>query len=115
MTTPQPAVERSYGCSFACGNPYDFILITVADATTLFLCLPCYVRAAHDAVMAVTESESPEVQKALADEPNGTQVPMTGTPVKERGRNAPVEEDDEDVIEEFDRVITVDQLPPEFL
>lgn len=107
-------VERSYGCTFGCGNPYDFVFISVADGTTEFLCLPCMVELASNMVMAVTESEHPDVQKALADYVPSEQAPMRGSSVKRGRKNAPATTDDPDVIEAFSGVITADELPDEF-
>ena len=114
--TDQPAqpAQRSYGCSYGCGNPYDFILITVSDSTTEFLCLPCLVHLAGDLVEAVVNPDNPEVQRKMSEAGEIVQAPMTGDAVPERGHNAPIGTDDEDLITEFSDVITVDQLPEAF-
>jgi len=105
---------RSYGCSFGCGNPYDYIVISCADGSTEFLCLPDYVRLAMDMVAAVTEPDNPMVQAAVLGAGQIEQVPHTHHKPKARGKNAPVTMPDDDTIEEFDGVITVDELPDEF-
>lgn len=110
--TVQP--ERSYGCTFGCGNPYDYVVISVADGSTEFLCLPCYVRLATDLVEAVTNPEGQKVIDALRESGTVEQAPMSGSKPKSRGRNAPVTNDDPDIFEEFDGVVTEDELPDEF-
>jgi hypothetical protein len=107
-------VIRSYGCSFGCGNPYDYVFVTVADGTTEFLCLPCFVRLASDLLEAVTEPDSPRVRAAVADMGKLESAPMISSRVKSRGKNAPADSDDPDLFEAFDSVITEDDLPAEF-
>jgi hypothetical protein len=111
---PDAAPVRSYGCSFGCGNPYDYIVVSVADGTTEFLCMPCYVKLATEIIEAVTNPDSPTVQAALAEMGQVQQTAMNGQGPKRRGKNAPVDADDPDIIEAFDSVITVDELPEEF-
>lgn len=106
--------ERSYGCSFGCGNPYDYIVISVADATTEFLCLPCYVRLAVDMVAAVTDTGDPKVREAMAAI-GGIDIGSTPGPKgKPRGKNAPVGNADDAIFGAYDGTITVEDLPPEF-
>lgn len=106
--------ERSYGCSYGCGNPYDYIFVSVADGTTEFLCLPDFVRLCESLIAAVTDPDNPVVRAAVADMPNLDIVPMNGSKPKARGKNAPVGTDDDDLMEAFDTVITEDELPAEF-
>jgi hypothetical protein len=105
---------RSYGCSFGCGNPYDYIVVSVADGSTEFLCMPCYVKLATEIIEAVTNPDSEKVRAALADAGTIQQTVMNGPGPKRRGKNAPAGTEDPDLIEAFDSVITVDELPPEF-
>lgn len=114
MSLETPAPDRSYGCSFGDGNPYDFILVTVADATTLFLCLPCYLRTSIDVVTAVTQPDSPDVRAALAAAGSVESVPMTSGRVRKRGKNAPADVEDDGLIEAYDGFVTEDELPDEF-
>lgn len=106
--------DRSYGCSFGCGNPYDYIVIDVASGTTEFLCLPDYCRLAADMLKAVMEPDSEEVRQAVAAMGQIDAVPMNGSKVKARGKNAPTNADDPDLIAAFDGIITADELPDEF-
>lgn len=106
--------QRSYGCSFGCGNPYDFIFVSVVDGTTEFLCLPCMVRLASDMVAAVTEPDNPSLITALQGAGTVDTAPMANGQVKRRGKNAPVTADDDDLISVYEDVITVDELPEEF-
>jgi hypothetical protein len=115
MPAASPAIpERSYGCTFGCGNPYDYIFISVRDGTTEFLCLPCFVRLASDIVGAVVEV-TPEKEMAWLKSmsPLAT-TPMSGNGPKPRGRNAPATNDDPNLFEAFDGIITEDELPDEF-
>ena len=108
-----PAI-RSYGCSFGCGNPYDYVFVSVADGTTEFLCLPCFVRLASDLLEAVTEPDSKRVRNAVKDMGSLDVTPMRGSKPRGRGRNAPADNDDPDLIMAFDSMITEDELPAEF-
>lgn len=113
--TDQPAqIQRSYGCTFGCGNPYDYIVVSVADGSAEMLCLPCYVRLATDMVAAVTDPSDPKVREAmsaLAEMPIQTVPGPSGKP---RGHNAPATSDDIDDFEAFEDIITTDDLPDEF-
>ena len=115
MTAPTPDTPvRSYGCSFGCGNPYDFIFVSVVDGTTEFLCLPCMVRLASDMVAAVTEPDNSALQVALAGAGQIDAAPMSNGGVKKRGKNAPVTADDDDLLSAYEDVITEDELPEAF-
>jgi len=106
--------ERSYGCTFGCGNPYDYVFISVRDGTTEFLCLPCFVRLASDIVGAVTNPD-PEKEAAWLKAMSPLEhAHTTGTAPKPRGRNAPATNDDPELFDTFDGVITEDELPKEF-
>lgn len=105
---------RSYGCTFGCGNPYDYIVVSCADGSTEFLCLPCYVRLATDMIAAVTDPDDPKVKAALAEATPFEQAPMTNKPSRKRGKHAPATVGDEDILEAFDSVITEDELPEAF-
>ncbi len=105
---------RSYGCTFGCGNPYDFVFISVSDGTTEFLCLPCMVRLAGDMVEAVTNPDNATVKDAMSAYDGGDQAPMSGNGSKRRGKNAPATNDDHELFESFDSCITTEELPEEF-
>jgi hypothetical protein len=109
-----PTVMRSYGCSFGCGNPYDYIIVQVVDGTTEFACLPCFVKLATDMVTAVTEGISPEAMAELRAMEAQGQAPMTSGSVRRRGKNAPADADDPDLVEAFDSRIMSDELSEEF-
>lgn len=105
---------RSYGCTFACGNPYDYVFIDVRSGTTEMLCLPCFIRLAHDMLTAVTEPDPEQVAKWLH-----TISPLDPTPMHRNGakrgrKNAPATNDDPDLFEAFDSRIDADELPAEF-
>jgi len=100
--------ERSYGCSWGCGNPYDYIIISVADGTTEFMCLVCYLKLAQDMIMAVLNPQDPAVKAAMADLGGIEKAPMTSGRVRKRGKNAPADIDDDDLISAFDSRITDD-------
>lgn len=106
--------QRSYGCSFGDGNPYDFVVVTVVDSTTLFLCAPCFIRTALEMVQAITEPYAAETLMAVQHSGSTHPVPMDGETVRGRGHNAPAESDDPDLFEAFDSVITAEELGDEF-
>jgi hypothetical protein len=105
---------RSYGCSWGCGNPYDYVFVSVQDGTTEFLCLPCFLKLAEQIITAVTSPEGQDVLKALADSAQLESAPMTDGAIRARGHNAPATAEDPDLIDSFDTVMTVDDLPDEF-
>jgi hypothetical protein len=106
--------ERSYGCTFACGNPYDYVFISVRDGTTEFLCLPCFVRLASDMVAAVTEPDPEQTAKWLKTISPLAQAPMKSNGVKRGRKNAPATSDDPELFDAFDSRIDASELPAEF-
>ena len=114
MSEPADPAPRSYGCSYGCGNPYDYVIVSVADSSTEFLCLPCFVRLATDLVAAVTDPAATKVQVALAEAGYLNTEPVAGPAPKRRGHNAPANNDDPDLITAYEDVITEDELPDEF-
>ena len=108
------APERSYGCSWGCGNPYDYVIISVADGTTEFLCLVCLLKLCQDMIGAVLNPNDPDVKAAMAEYANLDRAPMTSGKVRKRGKNAPADFDDDSLIEAFDSRLTADELPDEF-
>lgn len=114
MAATPAAPERSYGCTFGCGNPYDYVFISVRDGTTEFLCLPCFVRLASDIVQAVTEPGPEQVARWLKAISPLEPAPMHGSGPRKRGKNAPATTDDPELFDAYDSVITADELPDEF-
>ena len=106
--------ERSYGCSFGCGNPYDYVFVSVADGTTEFPCLPCFVKLAADIVAAVTSEPGAEMMAALADMQSVDNAPMNRPSRRKRGHEAPVNGDSQALIDAFDSRITTEELGDEF-
>jgi hypothetical protein len=104
---------RSYGCSLGCGNPYDFVVVLVQDATTQMLCTPCFVRTAADVLDAMTNPDDPEVQRRIAEIGPAEQVPMYGRQVAARGHEAPADSMDPDAIEEFAGYVLADEIDAE--
>lgn len=107
--------SRSYGCSWGCGNPYDYVFVSVQDGTTEFLCMPCFLKLAEQIITAVTSPEGADVMAALAEAARLDVATTRDATARPRGKNAPVTEDDPDALEEFASVVTVDELPDEFL
>jgi hypothetical protein len=106
--------ERSYGCTFGCGNPYDYVFISVRDGTTEFLCMPCFLRLAHDILSEVINPDPERTASFLHKiAPFDTEAAPGGAP-KPRGKNAPATTDDPELFDAFDGVITVDELPEDF-
>lgn len=115
MTEPSHgAHERSYGCSFGCGNPYDYILVDPFASDTLFLCVPCFIRQAVAMVAAFVDPSSPEAAMAqdMLNMMPSEQAP--GPKPRKRGKNPPGEIDDPEIFAAFDSTITVDELPDAF-
>jgi hypothetical protein len=111
----QPKVpERSYGCTFGCGNPYDYVLIDVRSGTTEFVCLPCFLRLAHDILGAVVDPDPAEVAKWLHTIQPFDNAPVTGGGPKPRGHNAPATNDDPELFDAYEDVITEEELPEDF-
>lgn len=105
---------RSYGCTFGCGNPYDYVFISVRDGTTEFLCLPCFVRLASDIVSAVTEPNPEQVAKWLHTISPLAAAPMKANGAKRGRKNAPATNEDPGLFEAFDSRIDASELPAEF-
>lgn len=111
---PDETPQRSYGCSYGCGNPYDYVFVSVADGTTEFLCLPCFVQLAQTLLKALIDPTDGIVQQAVADMGQLDTAPVRNNGVRPRGKNAPVNAEDDDLIAAFDGIITADDLPDEF-
>lgn len=111
---PDETPQRSYGCSFGCGNPYDYVIVQVSDGTTEFACLPCFVKLASDMLMAVIDPTNDIVKLAVDAADAVDQAPMANNTVRKRGKNAPANADDDDLIAAFDGVITAEDLPEAF-
>lgn len=109
-----PDTARSYGCTFACGNPYDYVFIDVRSGTTEMLCLPCFIRLASDLVAAVTEPDPAQVAKWLHTISPLDQAPMRGNGAKRGRKNAPATNDDPDLFDAFYSRIDATELPAEF-
>lgn len=90
------------------------IVISVADGTTEFLCMPHFVETAAQVLTAITHPDDDDVMHAVANAGVADQVPMTGGGVKPPGHNAPATSDDDDLLAAYDSRITVDELPAEF-
>lgn len=114
MTDQPTQTERSYGCTFGCGNPYDFVFISVQDGTTEFLCVPCFVKLASDIVSAVLDPDPKLAAVWLAAGANLDQAPMRQRSARARGHNAPTTTDDPELFSAFESVITADELGDEF-
>lgn len=105
---------RSYGCSYGCGNPYDFVVTTISDMSSLALCAVCFMRTAHDMMTAVMDPNNPEVQKRVAEAQLDNVVQFDAEHLKRRGHNAPVDASSQDAIDAFDGYVMEDELPDEF-
>ena len=101
--------ERSYGCTFGCGNPYDFIVVNVADSDTQFLCVPCFVKVAGDFVEAMMNPENEHVQAAVALRNQIAAGHVPGPSGKRGRRNAPSGIHDVDVLSAFDPYTDIDE------
>lgn len=110
MSEVETIEPRSYGCSLACGNPYDFVVVLVQDGTTQMLCTPCFVRTAQDMLEAIINPDSTEVQRRIAEAGEVEQVPMYGRQPAKRGHEAPVDTIDPDAIERFESFVLDDEV-----
>jgi hypothetical protein len=107
------APPRSYGCSYGCGRPYDFIVTNVSDMSSLALCAVDFMRTAHDMMVAAMESDNPDVQERLAEAVLTDVVPFEDNGLKRGRHNAPVEANSADAIAAFDGFVFEDELPDE--
>jgi len=96
--------ERSYGCTFGCGNPYDVIVTFVNDASTEMLCIPCYIKMASDMLTAMVKSDDSNVKAAMEWAARNL-APQVPGPAPKRGRkNAPATADSPDIFEAYDGI-----------
>lgn len=110
----QEASRRSYGCSYGCGNPYDFIIVQVGEKEVLMLCTPCFIQTGAQMLEAMANPDNETVRKMLAEAPDASdQVPFEDR-VPGYGHNAPVETKDPDAIDAFEAFILEDELPDGF-
>jgi len=72
------------------------------------------VRLAADMVAAVVNPDDPEANLAVDIMAGIELAPMSGNGAKSGRRNAPATNDDPDLFETFDDVITADELPEAF-
>lgn len=100
---------RSYGCSYGCGNPYDYVLVDVQGSETLLLCVPCFIRTAMEMVDAFVKRGDPEIEVRIAEGAVSDQAPMNGRQVAKRGHEAPGDTDNEDAIETFESYVLDDE------
>jgi hypothetical protein len=115
MDLDEPAqTQRSYGCTFGCGNPYDYILVMVQDGTTEFLCTPCMIKIAADMVEAITNPDNPAVIRAMEEIGVIADNLVPGPAGKPRGRNAPATATSPDIFDAYDGAVTVDDLSEDF-
>lgn len=102
---------RSYGCTNGDGRPYDIVMIAIADGTTDFLCMPCFVSVAAAIAEAMVNPDSPEAAEALAymASQGSDQVPgPSGAPGR---RNAPATNADASMFEAYDSAVEWDGDP----
>lgn len=95
---------RSYGCTFACGNPYDVIVTMVSDASTEFLCIPCFIKTAADMLTAMTNHDDPTVKAAMAYAAEHPITQTPGPPGRKGKKNAPATANDLDIFAAYDAV-----------
>lgn len=107
-------IKRSYGCSYGCGNPFDFMVVSNKDLSTLALCTPCFIQTAAQMLEAMTNPENSEVVRMLREAGDVDQVPFEDEEFEGKTRHAPVELDDPDAIAAFEGEVPYDELPDEF-
>lgn len=114
---PEPSkreIKRSYGCSYGCGNPFDLIVVSTKDASTLMLCTPCFIQTAAQMLEAMTNPENSDVVQMMREAGDVDEVPFDSEEFRSKTRHAPVELDDPDAIEAFEGEVPYDELPDEF-
>lgn len=111
MDTDTVAPERSYPCSYSCGNQIDVILTQFTDSTTLMLCMPCFLLTAQQVLEAMIDPESGEVKAKVSQA--GTVDRATLGPAKSRARKSGtwIDPNDPDFIEPFSGFDTEDDGP----
>lgn len=112
--SPMPENIRSYGCTFGCGNPYDFIIVTVADSSTELLCTPCFIKVAADMVTAITSPQDLSVLAAMQDAAASNQEHVPGPTAKHGRRNAPATNESAAVFEAYDETAEFNAETGEF-
>lgn len=106
--------KRSYGCSFGCGRPFDYVLANVEDSEVLFLDVVCFLRLVKDMVDAMVDPEDGAIAYKLAKAGSVEHVPDNSDSVKPSGHNAPIGIGNDDAIEEYDGYVLEDELSDEF-
>lgn len=115
MTVESKGVpERSYGCTYGCGNPFDIIMVDVKNGTTEFLCIPCFVHLAASMVEAMTNPDNPGVVAAMTAAAGMQSDQAPGPSGKPGRRNAPATNQDDDIFGAYDATITSEELPEEY-
>lgn len=67
MTEQPQGIPCTHACSWACGRTYDVIVVTVVDASTLMLCVPCLMSFSANIAKSMTEPNDPEVMEVVAN------------------------------------------------
>lgn len=55
-----------HACTWGCGRKYDIVVTQVIDASTLFLCIPCFMSFAHNVMQAMVDADSADVKDVTA-------------------------------------------------
>lgn len=55
-----------HACTWGCGRKYDVVFTQVIDASTLMLCMPCFMSFATNVMRAMVDGTSPEVLDVVA-------------------------------------------------
>ena len=94
---PQTGEACTHACTWACGRKYDIVVTQVIAASTLFLCLPCFMSFAHNVMQAMVDADNADVRDvtASADLTGVMLVTESDTPGNMRGFSDPEPADDE--------------------
>lgn len=87
----------THACTWGCGRKYDIVVTQVIDASTLFLCIPCFMSFARNVMQAMVEADSADVKDvtASADLTNVMLVTESENPAGRRDFSDPEPADDE--------------------
>lgn len=55
-----------HACAWGCGRKYDIICTQVIDASTLMLCIPCFLSFARNVAQAMVDEYDPAVREVMA-------------------------------------------------
>lgn len=92
----------SFGCTFGCGNAYDFVVVNVRDNSTEMLCAPCFCTLASNMIEAAVNPDNPTVVAAMALRQSIAADQVPGPTGRRGRRNPPATSHDPDLFAAYD-------------